>query len=233
MRRFFTILCALAFVMLLGTNASGATFTLPQSVLLDTTNFVDLDGPSPYTPNTGTLYSRSPQGIGARYEISLDAVSGWSDIQIGDGFDHPYDNAGLTVGAGTLGGDLTGFTEYKLEVSNPNASAPQFMANIYLNTGWTDQGETDSFYESGWTWIAPGSSYVFTIDLASVANLNHVSNIGFKVGANVTGDESWNPYNNWGSSFNVDVNPVPIPGAALLLASGLIGLVGIRRRAKS
>jgi hypothetical protein len=33
-----------------------------------------------------------------------------------------------------------------------------------------------------------------------------------------------------GADGSVDFNPVPIPGALVLFASGLIGLVGIRRR---
>ena len=226
------LLCAIVAtfgIFLVTASGSASTFTLPQSVLLDTTNFVDLDGPSLYyTTNTGTLHSRNSQGIGARYEITLDATSGWSDIQIGDGFDHPSDNSGMVVGGGSLGGDLTGYTAYKLVISNPNPTAPWFRANIYLNTGWTDQSEFDNFYENGWVWIAPGTSQEFSIDLTAVLNLNHVSNIGFKVGANVTGDDEWNSFD-WNKKFNVDVNPVPIPPSALLLGFGLLGLIGVGR----
>lgn len=219
-------ICFSLVVLVLLVSTAHATYTLTDPYLMDTTNFVDTG----YAD--GTLYSRTDLvGPGVRFNISLDAASGWSDIQIGDGFDHPTDNAGLATGFANMGSDFTGFSTYALTISNPNLDGPWFMANIYMNTGWTDQGETDVFYENGWVWIAPGASQTLSIDLTAAANLNHVSNIGFKIGANVTGDESWNNFD-WANSFDVDITPVPAPGAILLGGLG-IGLVGWLRKRRT
>lgn len=239
MKKFMMLVIIVAFSMFLGSAAFATTLTIPQGTLLDTTNFVDLDAPPPYTANSGTEHSRGPINVlgfgpGARYEISLQVnpspppgSPNWSEIQIGDGFDHPNDNSGMVIGGGPFGGDFSAFSDYKLAIHNPNASL-WFMANIYVNDGWTDFGEPDTYYEDTWTWIGPGTTTVFTLDLTSLSLPNHGSNIGFKVGANLTGDESWNPAMAANVQFDVDV-AAPIPGTAVLLISMLAGALGIRR----
>ena len=197
-------------------------YTLSDAYLMDTTNFVSQGG--------GTLNSRTDLGgPGVRYNVTLGGTSGWMDMQIGDGFDLPSNNSGLATGFGNMGSDFSAYDTYELYVHNPNSSGPWFMANIYTNDGWTDLSEPDTFTENGWTWVAPGATEKFTIDLTALAYQNHVSNIGVKIGANVTGDESWNSAMGPNVAFDVDLEPVPVPGAVLL---GILGLsaAGIKLR---
>jgi hypothetical protein len=227
------ILIIVAVVVFSCGTAHAAVYTLSDTHLMDTTNFVDLDGPNPpYSPNTGTLHSRTDlAGQGVRYEVSLNASSGWASIMLGDGFDHPSDNSGLATGLPLMGCDFTAYSTYDLAIRNP--SNLWFMANIYTNDGWTDQLEPDTFTEaatdpSGWDWIAPGTTQTFSLDLTSLTYQNHVSNIGLQIGANVTGDESWN--GNMGQDVHFQVDVLPEPATILVSAVGLIGLVSRRMR---
>ncbi len=232
MKRLIVILAVLALGVSYGIKAEAVTYTTPVSHLEDTTNYVVLTG--------AALNSRSSTGSApVTFNITLGGGAMWQDIQIGDGFDSPFNNAGLATGFGFLGSDFTAFDSYQLMITNPNTGGPSFMANIYMNTGWTDApfSEPDTFYENSWVWVNPGETKLLGIDFATdvpfggVLNLDHVSSIGFKVGANVTGDENWNPFN-WYESFDVDVSPVPEPATMTLLGIGLVGLIGGAARKK-
>ena len=101
------------------------------------------------------------------------------------------------------------------------------MVNIFLNTGYTDApfNEPDNYYENGWTLLHGGEGIVLSIDLTGVANLDHVTNIGFNVGSNmgVTGA-------NWPSNPDIfHVSIVPVPAAFILGLLGL-GAAGIKMR---
>ena len=113
--------------------------------------------------------------------------------------------------------------------------------NLWLNTGYTYWGEDDTFAQArwgadgnGWTELQYCEWIDLRLDLnnadmyvngayvgaGSVANLNHVSGIGFTV-ATEAGSEIW----------DVDVDTVPEPLTVLGVLAGVSGLAGyIRRR---
>ncbi len=117
------------------------------------------------------------------------------------------------------------------------------MASLFINTGWTDIGEPDKYFQSDWVWAVPCDNLVLELDFANaivgwdstgqpiygpVTNLGHVSSIGVHIGSNlyVAGV-------NWGipddTGFKICIDTVPLPGAALLAFLGL-GYAGTKLR---
>jgi len=211
MRRLLTVCIAVAVVCAAPNFASAALWEILDTGLQDTTNFVNQGG--------GTLGSRSDiaGNPGTRYNVTLSG-SGWQDMQIGDGFDLPTNNAGIAAATGNSG-NLSAYAGYTMTIKNPNSSG-WFMATIYMNTGWTDPGfgETDRYYQdaSSWTWVGPGQTVTLTLDFQNAAywngsawvtgqtvqNLNHVTNIGLKIGSDMGSGDYKMPS---GTAFDVDV----------------------------
>jgi len=174
-----------------------------------------------------------PDGIQFIGDI-YDGTPQWRSIQIG------YDKTGVY---GQRWGDLSGYDGYALSFKNVNQQ--EWIFNTYMNTGYTDApwSEQDAFYQGTWTSLLPGESASILVDFAGadtwingsnsfgpVANLNHISSIGFMVAFN-------DPNNVYGTNlyqgddYHVLVSPVPEPMTMMLFGSGLLGLVGLRKKA--
>jgi len=208
MRRLISLYAIAAIVCLMAGPASAATWEIMDAGLQDTTNFVNQGG--------GTESRSDIAGDpGTRFTLTLTG-SGWTDTQIGDGFDLPSNNAGLVAATGNSG-DLSAYAGYTMTIKNPGSAG--FLATLYMNTGWTDPpwNHTDCYYQntSAWTWVGPGQTVTLTLDFLNAAywngsawvqnqvvqNLAYVTNIGLKVGGNLgTSGEIQS-----GTAFDVDV----------------------------
>jgi hypothetical protein len=166
-----------------------------------------------------TLGDFAQMGIGANFWGASSTGSGAKTAQV----------IGAALGTGPTN-DLSMFDEYALTLYNDNDDV--WWVNIFLNTGYTDSpwNEPNNFYQNGWTAVAPGTGVTLSIDLSGVANLNHVTNIGFQVGGNMgkSGTDPSDP-----DVFHVSVAPVPEPGTLMLLGSGLVGLAVFRKKFRS
>jgi hypothetical protein len=156
-----------------------------------------------YTHPADPYYPFAQMGLGANFWGTSSTGSGATTAQV----------IGTALGTAPTN-SLVGFDTYTLYIENDNNS--EWSVNIFLNTGYVDQGETNNWYQNGWTVLLPGQSVTLSIDLTSVANLNHVTNIGFQVGGDLT-NLSGNPSDP--DIYHISVVPVP---AALLL--GMLGL---------
>ncbi len=123
---------------------------------------------------------------------------------------------GLSLGT-TPTNSLLGFDKFSMVVANDNDD--DWMICLYLNTG---SGEVNQ-YQTSWITVVPGTTIGLSIDLTGVSELNNVTNIGFKIGANLTG-QNGNPSNP--DTFHFSSSPVPEMNSLVLLGFGLVGLIG-------
>jgi len=129
--------------------------------------------------------------VGDNFAVSALAGGAWKDY--GSGFAGPY--------------DFSGYGRYTMMFTNVGPTTLQ--VNLIMNTGWTNapwgSPAADTFWQNGWTTLAPGESRFVTLDFWSaqvynavddpvgtwryadgttglmVRRLDEVSNIGFQV----------------------------------------------------
>ena len=139
------------------------------------------DGPGLISAGYPVL--NSPQGVLWGAEAPVGWTGGTWDIQIGDAYDTP------SSGAGMLGCyvcpyvatmvDWSAFSQFSLDVTNTGTGT--FETQIIINTGATGLGEPDNLYATAWTTVGPSATVTLFLDLTPCVNLNHVSNISFKL----------------------------------------------------
>jgi hypothetical protein len=117
------------------------------------------------------------------------------------------------------------------------------MAALFMNTGFTDQGNADKYFQSDWQWALPCDNLILDLDFSNaidgwdawgnptygpVTGLNEVSALGVLIGSN--------SHQNWGiadgEDFEICLDTIPAPGAIFLGSIGL-GLVGWLRRRRT
>ena len=178
-----------------------------------------LTGPDPAPPRITV----GPDGTFNVSVVNEGNPVGWGDVQIGR--NATIEGAGSAYYGGSWA-NLSGYSSYTLKIANTAAAGGDwFMANVYANTGWTDIAEPNSYYQNGWTWVAPGQSVTLTLDLSTAVRLNHVSSLGFNIGSNIGQGDYKGDDAIVGKATNV-----PDGGSSLILLGGVLAGLGVLRR---
>ena len=180
-------------------------------------------------------------GAGVAFTVSGlgGSGAGWGDV---------YELNSLAGGTSTHNADFTAYNRYEMFFTNQ--SAYTINVHLFMNTGFTNNGanpEYDTFWAGPWVQIPASQTVMAYLDFSnaetynayddpnsswqytngtwnSIHRLNEVTNIGFEL-ADFDSDAS-------GGQIGIVAMATPIPTSVLLLGSGMLGLIAMRRRKK-
>ncbi len=196
---------------------------------------VDMD---PNAPGVGV--DMAPAVNNAEFQLQFTQGPGaWRSGQLGWSMFAPYPNyADDTLTKEFY--DVSAYKSWMISFHNEEyfTNQPPLNANLFMNIGWTDIGETNWYVQSTWTLAEACKRVVLHMDFANVevwANgqylgfqditsdprLKHVSSLGVQIGSDV--------YPGAPALVKICLDTIPAPGAALLVALGM-GLVGWAKR---
>ena len=230
-----------------GPIAVGSGFTISNADMADW----DLIYDNPVGNAIKIPLANNPVDIPGKNEVRFDTGLGDTyDGSSGTKFRQAQWGWRMLGGPGTLPSeywDLSAYDFFTISIHNTSKLDPatgmdpsnnMLLVNVFINTGWTDIGETNRYYENGWTWLQPCQTIGAVLDLTGIpdAELQHVSAIGFNVGSNdPDSGEGWyfEEYE-WlddttYAEITTDTVPEPITMAGLFLGIGCLGGY-IRRR---
>jgi len=143
---------------------------------------------NPYNPYGNPDYFTGPIEGGYQFFGQLNnrpsAVENWAEMGIGSvliktsGFQR---DTLEEIGAA----DLSEYDKFALTFQNAKVSPRSWYVNLFVETGYSDLGEPNQRYYSGWVQLKYGDSATLVLDLFTVNYLNHVSSIGFAVGSDL------------------------------------------------
>ncbi|MDY6950390.1 MAG: hypothetical protein SWE60_02680 [Thermodesulfobacteriota bacterium] len=187
---------------------------------------------------SANLVTTDLSGLGVEfYATNVQRYFGAKKVGISD----KYEVSPLAGGTGAHNADFTDYDSYALNFKNTGSSAAQ--VSLYMNTGFTGasgHSDADTFWGGPWVTIPVGATVRANLDFGNaetwnaeddpveawryadgtwndIFRLDEVTNIGFQL---IPAD---------GTEARLVVSTVPIPTSLSLLASGLIGLVGLGR----
>jgi len=158
--------------------AADASSGIPDACQL---NWVRDHRDGPGTVASGYPVLDSPAGV--RWAADSPGPGTW-EIQIGDAYDTPTTGAGMLgcYGFPTSAGLLnwSAYSSFSMKFTNHDP-VNGFSVQLIINTGATGIGETDNLYSTALTPVAPGGAVTISLPLSGVENLDHVSNVSFKL----------------------------------------------------
>jgi len=124
---------------------------------------------------------------------------------------------------GTAYGNLAAFNQ---RTESPHNVNPQDLPNQSYNMTMGEQGRFSSFLPVGTQ--SPGDASLAHFDAPGIQFVDQ--NLYYYANPNASGPGlAVYTIRTW-ENGTTEINPIPIPGAFYLLGSGLLGLIGIRRR---